>query len=83
MFGLGRALYAWSSPFFNTRPSSRSVAMRIAFALAVCAGLALEAGADEPFHTSEPIFPAEKKHNHASCVVESPGGDLLVAWYSG
>lgn len=30
-----------------------------------------------------PIFPAEKKHNHASCVVELPGGDLLAAWYSG
>jgi predicted neuraminidase len=29
------------------------------------------------------IFPSEKKHNHASCVVETPRGDLLAAWYSG
>ncbi len=38
---------------------------------------------DEPFFSSEPIFPAEKKHNHASCIVELPNGDLLVAWYRG
>ena len=30
-----------------------------------------------------PIFPAEPKHNHASCVVETADGSLLAAWYSG
>jgi predicted neuraminidase len=29
------------------------------------------------------IFPPEPKHNHASCVIETAEGDLVVAWYSG
>jgi predicted neuraminidase len=29
------------------------------------------------------IFPPEPKHNHASCIVETPDGSLLAAWYSG
>ena len=29
------------------------------------------------------IFPANSKHNHASCVVELSDGSLLAAWYSG
>ncbi len=33
--------------------------------------------------TSEDVFPAEDLHNHASCLVELPGGDLLVTWYRG
>jgi predicted neuraminidase len=37
----------------------------------------------EPYFESVAIFPAEKKHNHASCVVELANGDLLAAWYSG
>ena len=39
--------------------------------------------ADEPFFEHEAIFPAEEKHNHASCIVEKPGGGLFVAWYRG
>jgi predicted neuraminidase len=31
----------------------------------------------------EPIFPADLKHNHASCVIETPAGDLFAAWYAG
>ncbi len=30
-----------------------------------------------------PIFPANPKHNHASCVVELKEGNLLAAWYAG
>ena len=41
------------------------------------------ARAAEPFFQSVAIFPAEKKHNHASCVVELSNGDLLAAWYTG
>ncbi len=37
----------------------------------------------EPTFKSEAIFPAEPKHNHASCVIELAHGDLLAAWYSG
>lgn len=39
--------------------------------------------AGRPFHEAELIFPLEKWHNHASCIVEAPNGDLLVAWYNG
>jgi predicted neuraminidase len=45
--------------------------------------LANDCPAAEPSFQSIAIFPAEKKHNHASCVVELPGGDLLATWYSG
>jgi len=31
----------------------------------------------------EDIFPPQALHNHSSAIVETPGGDLLVAWYRG
>jgi predicted neuraminidase len=37
----------------------------------------------EPLLERTAIFPPNPKHNHASCVVETRGGDLLAAWYSG
>src|SRR5262245_43694296 len=37
----------------------------------------------EPFLKSEMIFPLEHWHNHASCIVEAPSGDLLVCWFHG
>jgi predicted neuraminidase len=36
-----------------------------------------------PEYQAELIFPLEHWHNHASCVVECPNGDLLVCWYHG
>jgi len=39
--------------------------------------------AEAPFLKSELIFPAESWHNHASCIVETPRGDLLVCWFHG
>jgi predicted neuraminidase len=39
--------------------------------------------ADRPFMTSELIFPLEHWHNHASMIVELPGGDLFVCWFHG
>lgn len=36
-----------------------------------------------PTFESEPIFPPEPKHNHASCVVQLPDGSLMAAWYRG
>jgi predicted neuraminidase len=33
--------------------------------------------------TSELIFLPERRHNHGSCIVEAPNGDLLVCWYRG
>ena len=38
---------------------------------------------DRPFLTAELIFPLEHWHNHASMVVELPGGDLLTCWFHG
>jgi predicted neuraminidase len=38
---------------------------------------------EKPFFTSEAIFPLEILHNHASCIVETPKGDLLVTWFRG
>ncbi len=39
--------------------------------------------ANPPFLHSEFVFPLEHWHNHASMVVELPGGDLLVCWFHG
>jgi len=39
--------------------------------------------ADKPFLAAEFIFPPESWHNHASCIVEAPNGDLLVCWFHG
>ena len=36
-----------------------------------------------PFYEAELIFPLEPWHNHASCLLELPNGDLLVCWYNG
>jgi hypothetical protein len=36
-----------------------------------------------PLHQSELIFPLENWHNHGSCIVEAPNGDLLVCWFHG
>ena len=34
-------------------------------------------------YEAELIFPLETWHNHASCLVEVPNGDLLVCWFHG
>lgn len=39
--------------------------------------------AADPQHTAELIFPVEHWHNHGSCIVECPNGDLLVCWFHG
>ncbi len=36
-----------------------------------------------PIYEAELIFPLEHWHNHASCIVEAPNGDLLVCWFHG
>ncbi len=45
--------------------------------------LAAARNPDTPFLESELIFPLEVWHNHASCIVECPNGDLLVCWFHG
>ncbi len=44
---------------------------------------AMAADAGRAFLEAELIFPLERWHNHASCVVELPNGDLLTCWYHG
>jgi predicted neuraminidase len=62
---------------------------RCAVAVAIVGFLALAAftktarGAEQPFHTSSLIFPLEHWHNHGSCIVELPNGDLLACWFHG
>jgi predicted neuraminidase len=46
----------------------------------LCLGLPL-VRAGEP--VSEVVFVPEKKHNHASCLVEQPDGSWFVAWFRG
>lgn len=41
------------------------------------------AAAEEAFLEGEFIFPMEHWHNHASCIVEAPNGDLIVCWFHG
>ena len=36
-----------------------------------------------PTRVDRLIFPLNPKHNHASCIIECPNGDLLVCWYRG
>src|SRR5512141_2900114 len=48
-----------------------------------CAASRNTTNPDIPFLESELIFPLERWHNHASCIVETPGGDLLVCWFHG
>ncbi len=38
---------------------------------------------EKPLFESELLFPLERWHNHASCIVETPKGDLLVCWFHG
>jgi predicted neuraminidase len=71
------------SPFW----SSFQVPFHIALLVAVL-GVPLLAqqasrAPDAPFLKSEQLFPLEHWHNHASNIVETPEGDLLVAWFHG
>jgi predicted neuraminidase len=38
---------------------------------------------EDSTYSAELIFPLESWHNHASCIVECPNGDLLACWFHG
>jgi predicted neuraminidase len=57
-------------------------ATTLGLALAAAPGIPGQ-GRDRPFLESELVFPLEHWHNHASMVVELPGGDLFVCWFHG
>ena len=52
-------------------------------ALIVSFSLPQPVQADAAFLKSELIFPLENWHNHGSCIIECPNGDLLVCWFHG
>jgi predicted neuraminidase len=66
-----------------TAPFALACVCALASLSAAGAQPAGDSGAAAPFHTAELIFPLEHWHNHGSCVVETPGGDLLVCWFHG
>ncbi|WP_422923979.1 sialidase family protein [Singulisphaera sp. PoT] len=57
--------------------------MRYPLALALIALAATRSLGAEPFFETRAIFAPEDIHNHASCVTETSGGDLLATWYRG
>jgi predicted neuraminidase len=57
--------------------------MRAGGVLMLLLTLAVPAGAQKPFYESQHLFPPTRWHNHGSCIVELPNGDLLVCWYNG
>lgn len=38
---------------------------------------------EAPFHRAALLFEPEHWHNHGSCVVEAPNGDLIACWFHG
>ena len=49
----------------------------------VLATLAGPSWAEAPHCTAELVFPLEDWHNHGSCIVQCPNGDLLICWFHG
>ena len=78
MFGLQPS--PWVGSLRETM-KTRIILTGIVFAL----GLLAQAGwtGQSPFLESELIFPPEHWHCHASCIVETAKGDLLVTWFRG
>jgi predicted neuraminidase len=56
------------------------IVILFAFVLSALAG---NSWALTAHHSAELIFPLESWHNHGSCIVECPNGDLLVCWFHG
>lgn len=54
-----------------------------AFAAAVVWFVTSLAAAEAPFFRGAFITPPENLHNHGSCLVEAPNGDLIVCWFNG
>jgi hypothetical protein len=74
----GRAIDFWSScraTLQPTAPPLGDAAVNVAHAI-LLSTIAADSGLK-----SDLIFPRHPKHNHSSCIVECPNGDLLVCWY--
>ncbi len=64
-------------------PASGPLRLALLGTLLVAGAAAAAPAPSDPFHTAELLFPPEGWHNHGSCIVEAPGGDLLVCWFHG
>ena len=53
------------------------------FILLLMAATQIGNAAAEPVYKPGLIFPLETWHNHGSCIVEAPNGDLIVCWFHG
>ena len=51
--------------------------------MAVVSGYMRGGAAESPFLRGEFLQPPDALHNHGSCIVETPGGDLLACWFYG
>ncbi len=76
------------NPLIPFRPASTGLCGWFLLALTtLTATLGTARGAspptEAPFLRSELIFEPEHWHNHGSCIVETPRGDLLVCWFHG
>jgi hypothetical protein len=56
---------------------------RLLFALGFVFLGCLDLRAESPKFEDTPIFKADKKHNHSSCIIETKSGDLFAVWYAG
>lgn len=64
-------------------PCSRRARLLVCFFWLTLVLAPSASAADQPFFTSQLIFPLEHWHNHGSCLVEAPSGDLIVCWFHG
>lgn len=62
--------------------SSRRWAICCWVALAIIASVQRNSDGDSGV-SGQLIFPLEHWHNHGSCIVECPNGDMLVCWFHG
>jgi predicted neuraminidase len=79
------ALYSASRRIYTNRMNpARPPWLRVSLGL-IAAGIVRVAAlaADAPFLTAEFLQPPDNLHNHGSCLVETPGGDLLACWFYG
>jgi predicted neuraminidase len=66
-----------------SKPMSKSMTAAVFVFLVALLSLASPQPRATAFYEAELIFPLEHWHNHASCIVECPNGDLLVCWFHG
>jgi hypothetical protein len=82
MINCARRLCRFLPPLAARRPALLLL-LPLLTSVALAAGRPASSRPEKPFLESELLFPLETWHNHASCIVETPEGDLLVCWFHG